>query len=875
MKKIKQFLALLLIILSVAVYALYPKGANAHAEQNKITAGQDNNITAGKDKIATVQISNPSVAAASSVQNIACSDNGTPGTSTDDSVSFEVSTSFFSDYSITATFAGSSVPITLMDGTSATNLMGGVVQHFKIMNGALGTGNFTLTITPVTGTPETLTFANPGTCSTVCTSASTGNTVSYVYDSQYFRGDIQGEAFSLPKFDEGTNRKLTKVTVEYGSRVYGSSLLEHIGSGINEGKYRFQSKHYGDIAFLGFTNSNAGDIILQSPGYPALATIPAAVNVPAQGSWPGDVTSALGASTMSRMLISPDNTWLDNYLLRGVNPNTSPNWVTNITGNPAHDDDIVFLPVQSNAYIQPALTYTLQADLNKFIGTGAFNGTYDATTSMSSTGPINLSMAMINNLYAKVTYTYDCIAPPANFNCDSKMYLVQNPNTALYNIDSSTNPFTYPMIGSLAGYQYNAIGFNPTDNFIYGMKTFSNNLLRIDANGLITDLGAITGLPAIVSGVTTNYNSGEFDNLGNLYIKHVGSNSALYKVNVTTKTATLITLSQPTDPSDLAYNLVTGLLYGVNSDGRLFSINPANGLVSLIGTSPGAATFGGLFGSSTGEIYGINNAGGFYQFNLTTGERTLISSAPASTNNDGAHCVTAPIAFDADLSVTKTDNTATYTPGTNTVYTIIVKNNGPFGVVNASVTDNVPAGITAANVSYTAVASAGSSTSVTGTQTGAITDLVSLPVNGTVTYTVTVAIPASFTGNLVNTVTVTPPVNSTDPNMSNNTATDTNTSGACYNPAYKPGTGPDTKLGITLLKRAGAGNADNWPMVRKSGHIALESNTKGFVVTRIAKADLGNITSPQEGMMVYDTTDKCLKIYADGVWACFSNPACP
>lgn len=98
---------------------------------------------------------------------------------------------------------------------------------------------------------------------------------------------------------------------------------------------------------------------------------------------------------------------------------------------------------------------------------------------------------------------------------------------------------------------------------------------------------------------------------------------------------------------------------------------------------------------------------------------------------------------------------------------------------------------------------------------------------------------------------------------------------ACYNPAYKPGTGPDTKLGITLLKRAGAGNADNWPMARKSGHIALESNTKGFVVTRIAKADLGKITSPQEGMMVYDTTDKCLKIYADGAWACFSNPACP
>ncbi|MCW3161323.1 hypothetical protein [Chryseobacterium oryctis] len=100
--------------------------------------------------------------------------------------------------------------------------------------------------------------------------------------------------------------------------------------------------------------------------------------------------------------------------------------------------------------------------------------------------------------------------------------------------------------------------------------------------------------------------------------------------------------------------------------------------------------------------------------------------------------------------------------------------------------------------------------------------------------------------------------------------------GYCLNDPASPGIGgTDTKVGITLLKRAGADDADNWPMVRKSGHIALESNTKGFVVTRIAKANLGNITKPQEGMMVYDTTDKCLKIYSDGAWRCFNEPTCP
>ena len=96
----------------------------------------------------------------------------------------------------------------------------------------------------------------------------------------------------------------------------------------------------------------------------------------------------------------------------------------------------------------------------------------------------------------------------------------------------------------------------------------------------------------------------------------------------------------------------------------------------------------------------------------------------------------------------------------------------------------------------------------------------------------------------------------------------------CYNPANTSGKAQPVKVGITTLNRAGADQADQWPMSRSSAHIALESNTKGFVITRIAKSNLGNISQPQEGMMVYDTEDKCLKIYSDGAWHCFKAPAC-
>ncbi len=100
---------------------------------------------------------------------------------------------------------------------------------------------------------------------------------------------------------------------------------------------------------------------------------------------------------------------------------------------------------------------------------------------------------------------------------------------------------------------------------------------------------------------------------------------------------------------------------------------------------------------------------------------------------------------------------------------------------------------------------------------------------------------------------------------------------ACFNDAATGGSNHDTKLGITLLKRAGE-TSSSWPMVRKSGHIALESNTRGLVVTRLTTAELNAIKTAGnavEGMMSYDTTASCLKIYSEGDWKCFNMPSCP
>lgn len=96
----------------------------------------------------------------------------------------------------------------------------------------------------------------------------------------------------------------------------------------------------------------------------------------------------------------------------------------------------------------------------------------------------------------------------------------------------------------------------------------------------------------------------------------------------------------------------------------------------------------------------------------------------------------------------------------------------------------------------------------------------------------------------------------------------------CYNDANTATAGIISKVGFSNLQKITPNNG-SWPAIRKSAHLVLESNNKGFVVSRMTTAQVTAVVSPQEGMIVYDTTAKCLKIYDGSAWSCFITPACP
>ncbi|WP_325543629.1 DUF6923 family protein, partial [Sphingopyxis sp.] len=348
--------------------------------------------------------------------------------------------------------------------------------------------------------------------------------------------------------------------------------------------------------------------------------------------------------------------------------------------------------------------------------------------------------------------------------CSTSVYLGQNIPTQLFRVNTATNPFTYPAIGAAYSGNYNAIAYNPADNFIYAVNRQAGQniqLLRIGSGGGVVVLGDLIGSINATPGAPI---AGEIGADGFFYLKH--GDSQVFRINLATRVASSpIVMSQARGTLDLAW--YNGLLYG--HDGTsLYTINPANGQVQVKGASNHG--FGGMVSASNG-IFGIDNNGGFYQINPQTGATTLISASPTTTNNDAAHCLDAPLQFGADLSITKTDNATFYIPGASRTYSIVVRNNGPFGVQDALVSDPLPSGITSASWTCGGATGGGSCGQASGT--GAIVNRpVNLPVGATVTFTTTLQIPAGRTGLLSNVATVTPPDTALDSNMANNTATD-------------------------------------------------------------------------------------------------------
>lgn len=96
---------------------------------------------------------------------------------------------------------------------------------------------------------------------------------------------------------------------------------------------------------------------------------------------------------------------------------------------------------------------------------------------------------------------------------------------------------------------------------------------------------------------------------------------------------------------------------------------------------------------------------------------------------------------------------------------------------------------------------------------------------------------------------------------------------SCY---YPPKLGQVVKKNsdfvmMTSLDRSKAGSLATENI---NAILYLESKSKGFVPTRMTEIQVNALVSPVAGMLVYDTTNKCLKLYNGVLWACLVQ-TCP
>lgn len=378
------------------------------------------------------------------------------------------------------------------------------------------------------------------------------------------------------------------------------------------------------------------------------------------------------------------------------------------------------------------------------------------------------ALAVVLGLSGSLIASPAMAAPGDPFPAGSPAVFVgQDVPTRLYVAAQGSGTITFQPEGTTTGMiAYNAMGFNTNDRYIYAMRRDNGDrdLIRIGQGGVITTLGAVTGLPDIPG--ANYYNQGSFgsgDTSNILYVRGSTANAQLYAVDVTTRTATLVTLDRTVpNLSDILFR--DGFLWGLNSDDVMYRINPATGVVTSWPTGLGInRSFGAQWVYGNGNVGVLaNDTGNVHQIVITgattaTPTFTLLSTAagPASANNDG----TAVPGADVDLGIVKS-GPAEYMHGGTISYGLTVTNYGPGTSSGSTVIDTLPPGVTGATTS-----TPGCSIAV-----GVLRCVLSpLTVGATAGITVTATVAAGTSGVLTNTAAVTG--NERDPNPANDRST--------------------------------------------------------------------------------------------------------
>lgn len=247
------------------------------------------------------------------------------------------------------------------------------------------------------------------------------------------------------------------------------------------------------------------------------------------------------------------------------------------------------------------------------------------------------------------------------FECSSGVgYILTNADpgtgnvTSLYSFNLTTGANTLikaDLLPSSPANQrfYNGFGYNTVDNFLYGYRYNTSEIVKVGTGGNIQIL-PMTG--SVASG---SYAAGDVSPQGILYLFGSGR---FISVDLNPGSANYLVATQKLAYSstinDFAFSPVDGNIYGITSTAarQLFRFNPVSNTITILGAVTGLSTetndsFGTAFMDNLGNLFiGNNSSGRIFRVPTphllsqgATISATLYSSALAGkTPGDGARC---------------------------------------------------------------------------------------------------------------------------------------------------------------------------------------------------------------------------------------------
>ncbi len=378
-------------------------------------------------------------------------------------------------------------------------------------------------------------------------------------------------------------------------------------------------------------------------------------------------------------------------------------------------------------------------------------------------------------------------------------YLIYVPGQSTLNgsviSDGGTYPFTSPYLINSPGQAPGVLAVGATATITFRATVGPNPPTPIRNDAYIDPDGPSNPAPEIIASTENPRLSAD------LAVTKTDGKTVMDAGGTTTYTMTVTNVAGDTTTALTLQDQLPAALYDPVFTPSTGTYEPSTGVWSGLNLAAGQSI------TMTLEVKVRSTAQGSVTNTVTVHGAPGISNDPNLANNTASDTNT--LERVADLKVTKSNGSSTLRPNSTTDYVVDVTNLGPSFVNELNLTDTLGAGLTLVSITP----QRGVYTAATGLWTG-----VALAAGESVRLVVRATTSAATTGSVTNTVTVSAGSDYTDPDLSNNTASDTDTittaglysiAGMVYDDANRNAT---RDPGETAL-----GNYTMWVKVRNVG----------------------------------------------------------